>query len=202
MVLLSLTAIAIGCGNDAQTGPGAPPTMTTATPAAPASGATTSPQPPPASTDTTAPVTTVDVGPPDTTPPRTFTIKSPPPVPVDKRTELEQHAAEFELLDPRRDPARYLALSTKYCAQFATEQDVRDSGTARGGGFLNEAEVRRLELVERGTRIVDIAIFGYILDTAQVTVRLDGDPPEASNSSRVRLWTLEDGEWRVNSCAA
>lgn len=51
MVLLSLTVIAIGCGNDAQTGPGAPPTMTTAPPASPVSQSTTAPpplpQPPP-----------------------------------------------------------------------------------------------------------------------------------------------------------
>lgn len=145
-------------------------------------------------------MTTIDVGPPDTTPPKTVKIEIAPPVPVAKRAQLEERAAEFELLDPRRDPVRYLALSTRFCAQSATEQDVRDSGTTRAGGFISDAELRRLNLLERGTRIVGMDITGYLLDTARVAVRLDGDPPRESCDTRIREWVIEGGDWHVRSC--
>lgn len=144
----------------------------------------------------TAP-TTVFVGPPPyTNPPAT--PARPRRVPVDRRALLERRAAEFELLDPRRDPRRYLAMSVSDCREAADEQEIRETGTARGGGFLNEAEARRLTLLDRGTRVLDIDVFGYLRDQAQVGVRLEGDPPEGSG--RIREWLLEDGDWHVGSC--
>lgn len=189
-------AVVVGCGSDANrdAGAGPPPPLPVSS-----GPATAMPDPPPATSATDEPVTTVDVGPPSTTPRTTVTITSPPPVPVGKRAQLEQRAAEFELLDPSRDPARYLAMSTRECRGLASEQAVRESGTARPGGFLSEAEARRLDLVEGGTpRIVGIEIVGDARTSAVVEVRLNGDPP--TNSPPSRQWILEDGNWQVGSC--
>lgn len=194
--LLLTVSVVGGCGGGADPGRVAPPTATAPMMAAPASPSTTSSlhQPP----ATAAPVTTVDVGPPVTAPRTTVPIVNPPPVRVDRRAELEERVAEFELLDPRRDPARYLTLSTSECRRLVSERVVRETGTAQGGGVLSTAEQRRLDLLERGTRVVGIDIIGYRPNRAQVEVRLEGDPPR--HSGRVRQWTLEDGAWNVGSC--
>lgn len=117
---------------------------------------------------------TIDLVPPDTTIHTTDTVTGPPPVAVDRRALLERRAAEFELIDPRRDPARYLAMSTRECAQMVDEQTVRNYGTAASA--LDDDELRRLQLLERGTRIARIDILGDARDHAQVEVRLEGDP--------------------------
>lgn len=182
-----------GCGGE-RMGPGAAPST------APQQSSPQAPPTAPTRTEDRSATTTtpIFVDPPDPASRRfTTTVDNPPPVPVDQRALLERRAAEFELIDPRHQPADYLAISTRYCRRLVDEQTVREYGTA---GSFGTAEERRLDLIERGTRVVGIDIFGYEHDRAQVEVRLEGDPPRGSH--RIRQWVVEDGDWRVDSCAA
>lgn len=117
-------------------------------------------------------------------------------MPVDQRVLLEQRASEFELVDPRRDPGRYLAMSTGYCRRTVSEQTVRDYGTAANS--FGEDEQRRLGLLAHGSQVTGVDIYGYRRDRAQVVVSLQGDPPEGSG--RLRQWLIEGDVWRVRSC--
>lgn len=193
-IMLCLAGIVVGeagCGGNDRGGAPASPATTQMSPGV----ASTLASPVPGSSSTAS--TTVFVDPPPyTNPPAP--VARPIRVPVERRALLERRAAEFELLDPRRDPRRYLAMSASDCKEVADEEEIRKTGTARGGGYLNEAEARRLTLLERGTRVVDIDVFGYLRDQAQVGVRLDGDPPQGSG--RIREWILENGDWHVGSC--
>lgn len=192
---------AVGCGSGDPSQEMAP-TMTVPVPppfnSPPTAPAPSLPVPSAGSSDGTDPIPII-VDPPNGTVYTTDTSAVIESVPVDQREMLERRAAEFELIDPRRDPARYLAMGTRYCRKAVSEEQVRDYATARLGGFLTEAESRQLDLLDRGTRIVRIDVYGYANDGAQVAVLLDGDP--SSGSGRIRQWRIEDGQWRVDSCA-
>lgn len=193
--LLLTVAVAVGfvgCGGRDANREAAPATTTPAT--SPPDVA--SPTIPSAGSSTTR-GTTVDIYPPDTTVYTTDTLTSPPkPTPVDRRALLELRAAEFELLDPRRDPARYLAMSTAYCRGLVDEEHVRRYGTA--AATFGEAEERRLDLLDRGTRVIGTNVFGYRSNAAQVEVRLDGE--RVDQTVRTRYWFLEGANWQVESC--
>lgn len=132
-IVLSLGGVVVGvagCGGN-NNGGAAPPATTQMSP-----GVASMPASPFPGSAGTAP-TTVFVGPPPYTNPPQAPVR-PQPVPVNRRALLERRAAEFELVDPRRDPRRYLAMSVSDCRDAADEQEIRETGTARGGGFLNE----------------------------------------------------------------
>lgn len=192
--VLTLVSIAglVGCGSS-DSERNVPATMTTPLTALAATPSGT--DTPPELSNTDVPATTITVGTPARTTYTTDTITGAEPVSVDRRALLERRAAMFELLDPRLDPARYVAMSSRFCRQQADEHTVREDGTA---GVLGD-DARRLALLDRGTRVVGTEVFGYRPDKAQVAVTLDGDP--ADGSGRIRQWTLEDGDWRVESCS-